>query len=650
MANQIYNYALIKSLFDEGQSYIDSFLFFVLNVLELDHTLDLESVQERLKQKYMIEMPLHVLYAVLKRIKRKGYAIRQDKDFKLTDNGQNFLNTFETDKAVDRRINALFVDIGEFFGSNNVSLSRDQTSDLLNELLNSNIGPLFEFVNPSAKRELTIQNTEEYQNLLIDYIKLAENQKPSHYNTIRDMVLGSMISAVLYTTEFSEIDELTRSKFRHCEAYLDANYVLSILGMDDQETNEAAKELLDLLKKFAFKLHVFDFTINEISRLLGHYIREGHRYPTTVNINSICSRLKRNGWSKSDVVILISKLPENLEEVGVKTRWLTGVNLQNYEPKDNILRSRIRQYKPDQSLQSQNHDLAAVEQIQQYRAKTFRRLEHCEAIFLTSDTRLNRFNYIEMGHRTNRTTSEVILDRLLTVILWLKNPTAKIPLKSVIAAHSKERFINQTVWDRFYAVLKDLSKAGKVEDEDVSTLFYNNYIEDALSDLSDIETERITEEFVLDHIEKAAKIKEEEVEELVRKHKETIKEKESEFLRQLHEDRSKTEYEKDREWIGKITESKESIYNNVNRSVNSNILKIKIAIAVLFGIPLIICLAKGDWAALLNVWKIVSIGFVILGVAQFFIPRLWEILQEKWTERSYKKRVKEAKLDEYQLQ
>jgi len=645
LANQIYNYALIKSLFDEGQSYIDSFLFFVINVLELDLTLDLESIRERLKQEYMIEMPLHVLYAVLKRIKRKGYAIRQDNDFKLTDNGQNFLNTFETDKAVDRRINALLVDIGEFFGNNNVSISSDQIRDLLNELLNSSIGPLFEFVNPSAKSELTIQNTEEYQNLLLDYIRLAEKQKPGHYNTIRDMVLGSMISAILYTTEFSEIDELTRSKFRQCEAYLDTNYVLSILGMDEQETNEAAKELLDLLKNFGFKLHVFDFTINEISRLLGHYIQEEHRYPATVNINGICSRLKRNGWSKSDVVLLISKLDGNLEEIGIKTRWLTGVNLQNYEPRDNTLRSRIRQYKPDQSLQSQNHDLAAIEQIQQYRARTFRRLEHCKAIFLTSDTRLNRFNYIEMGHRTNRTMSEAILDRLLTVILWLKNPTVKIPLRSVIAAHSKEKFINQTVWDRFYAVLKDLGQAGKVEDEDVSTLFYNNYIEDALRDLNDIEIERITEEFVLDHIEKAAKIKKEEVEELVRKHKETIKKKESKFLRQLHEDHSKTEYEKDREWIGKITESKESIYDNVNRSVKSNILKIKIAIAILFAIPLIICLAKGDWVALLNVWKIVSIAFVILGVVQFFIPRLWEILQGKWTERSYKKRVREAKLD-----
>jgi len=614
----------------------------------------MSSIQEKLRHEYTLEMPLHVLSAVLKSAKRKGYAIRQDKDYQLTEKGQQYLDSFETDKAVERRINALIEDMRQFFISNNVSLNSEQTLALLTEFLQSNIEPLVEFVNPSAIGELSIQDKDDMRTLIVDYIKLVEQQKPDEYNTIRDMVIGSIISTILYTEEFAEIDELTRSKFKNCNAFLDTNYTLSILGLDDQEQNEAARELLDLIKKFGFKIHVFDFTIDEISGLLGHYLKEEYRYPATLKINSICSKLKRKGWSKSGVTLFIANLDENLDKMGIKVRWSTGVDIQTYNPKDKKLRSKIRQIKPEQNVSSQNHDLAAIEQIQQYRVKTVRRLEHCEAIFLTSDTKLSRFNFVEMGHKAKQTMTEVILDRLLTVILWLKNPTAKIPLKSVIAAQSKEAFINKTVWDHFYEVLKELRETGQVDDEGISTLFYNNYIEDILSGLSDSEIERITQKFVIEQIEKAAKVKEKEKEEIVKKQEEAIREKEAEFLKQLHEERTKTEYEKDREWIEKIKESKKSINQHVTTSVKKNIRNIKIGIAIVFALPLVICivicLATSDWTLLQSVWKFFAFILLVLGVVQFFAPKLWEILQEKWIESLYKRRVREANLGDYQLQ
>ncbi len=652
--NQVYNYALIKSLFDKGQSYIDSFLVFVVHVLKLEQPLDLVSIQKELKHEYALEMPLHVLSAVLKSAKRKGYAGRQDKDYQLTEKGKQYLESFETDKAVERRINALLEDLRQFFISNDITLSIEQLLSLLTEFLHSNIEPLVEFVNPSIVNELSIQDTDGNHALIVEYLRLAEKQKPNEYNTIRDMVIGSIISTILYTEEFTEIDELTRSKFRNCNVFLDTNYILSLLGIDDHEQNEAAKELLDLIQKHGFRIHVFDFTIDEITGLLSHYTKEEHRYPTTLNISSISSKLKRKGWSKSDVTLFIASIDENLDKLGIKVKWGTAVNIKTYIPKDDDLRNKIRQYKSEQGTLSQNHDLAAVEQIRQYRVKPVRRLEHCEAIFLTSDTRLSRFNIVGMGHKEKETMSEVMLDRLLTVILWLKNPSAKIPLSSVIAAHSKEAIISRPVWDRFYDVLKELKEAGQVNDENISTLFYNNYIEDSLSELSDSELERITKKFVIAQMEKAAKAQEEEKEEILEKQQSVIREKEAEFLQQLLEERTKTEYEKDREWIDKIKESKESIYSHTRKSVSSYVLAIKITLAIVLFLPLIICLAfcliKDDWTILGNVWKIISPMLGILGIVQLFIPKVWEILQEKWTDRLFKKRVKEANLDQYMLE
>ncbi len=239
--NQIYNYALIKSLFDKGQSYIDSFLVFVVHVLKLEKPLDLASIQVELKREYALEMPLHVLSAVLKSAKRKGYAVRQDRYYQLTEKGKQYLERFETDKAVERRINALLEDLRQFFIGKDITLSIEELRSLLAEFLHSNIELLVEFVNPSILSELSIQDANVNHVFIVEYLRLAEKQKPNEYDTIRDMIIGSIISTILYTEEFAEVDELTRSKFRNCSVFLDTNYMLSVLGVDAQEQDEAGK-------------------------------------------------------------------------------------------------------------------------------------------------------------------------------------------------------------------------------------------------------------------------------------------------------------------------------------------------------------------------------------------------------------------------
>ena len=644
--SQVYNSALIRSLFDQGHSYIDAFLIFPLNVLSADHNSDLSSIQGNVKSQYAFEIPLHVLNAILKNAKRKGYLLREDKKYRLTENGKQYLATHETEREVERRINALVEDLKIFFNEHGIRLSNDQLLNLLNEFLLSNIGPLVEFINPSAYSELTIVITDDKQGLLAEYMRICETKRPEQYSTLTDMIFGSIISTILYTEEFNEVDELTRSKFKQCDIFLDTNFLISVLGIDDDEAKYAAGELLNTVKSFGFRVRVFDFTIDEISGLLKHYLQEEHRYPKTVNVNSISSKLKRRGLSKSDVTLLISNIETQLNDLDIDIRTGTGVDIQLFMPSDDRVRSKLEEFKSSQVKSSQNHDLAAIEMIQSYRAKTVRKLEHCKAILLTSDTKLGRFNFIGMGHRDKGTMGEVILDRLLSVILWLKNPKAKISLRTVIAVHSKEAFIDKPVWDRFYDVLKELREKKLVSDEDISTLFYNNYIEEALSELSDRETEKITQEFVIEQLEKASNIVKREKEEIIREQKEVIKEKEETFIKQLKETRLEIESKSGSEWFKRVKEIKQSINNHVTESVNIRIRNIKIATVIGFALPLIISAAISNWTALQNTWKVFSVVFVILGVIQFFIPKLWDIFRDKWTESQYLSRIQEADLGE----
>lgn len=640
MKRLIYTYALIRSLSEQGEDYIDSFWPFVIKVLPPNKFVNGETIQRNLKEKFDIEMPLHVLRTVLNRAKRRGYVEQKEKQYKLTKSGLEYLDKLETDREVERRITALLEDMDQFFKEYGIPLTLDQIRDLLLSFLQKNIAPLIEFINPSASTELSTSKRNGYEEILIKYIKSAEQQKPEYYRTLQDMVLGSIISVVLYAEEPSEMTEISTRRFKHCQVFLDTNYLFFLLDLYEPEFNEPAKELFDLLKRHKFDIKVFDFTVDEICRVIGGYPMEAYRYPITVRVDTLYSSLKRKGWTKIDAQEFIMNIENILDKKGIKIER-TGVNLKTYNPADEELRNLMRKYKPFQDLFHQNHDIAAIEKIKELRGKTARKIEDSKAFFLTSDVRLSRFNFIEMGHKDNGTVCEVILDRLLANILWLKDPSSKPPLKAIIAAYSRDLFIKRRVWDRFYEVLKQLKGKEKVNDESISMLFYHNYIEDVLRELDENEIDSITPEFILEKIEEAAKFKEKDVE---RK----IKEKEKEFFQRLKEEISKKEQEKEAEWLERLQKIKNSLRESAERKANREAAICASALMLLvlgamYGIYLVSKkLRVSEFLTLLVPFIAGAGGGGMWGLWTKFRTRL----KRKLANRIYAQKLKEARLDE----
>jgi hypothetical protein len=126
-------------------------------------------------------------------------------------------------------------------------------------------------------------------------------------------------------------------------------------------------------------------------------------------------------------------------------------------------------------------------------------------MFVTSDARLARYNAVEGGHRDTLTVSEVVLDRVLTNLLWLKSPTLikNLPLASIIAVHSRELFVDRGVWERFVETLRSLRERGRVSEEEVSVLLYDQRLDEMLRALTRDEVGRITPEFVARALEAA---------------------------------------------------------------------------------------------------------------------------------------------------
>jgi len=130
-------------------------------------------------------------------------------------------------------------------------------------------------------------------------------------------------------------------------------------------------------------------------------------------------------------------------------------------------------------------------------------MERAKAFFLTSDMRLAKYNFLEMGHKDRATICEVIPDRLLTNILWLKNPNLirEIPLDSIIAMHSRHLFIDKDVWRRFLETVQELRKNGNIDEKDVSILLYDTNIQEVLRNYGPEDAGKVDPVFVLQSIE-----------------------------------------------------------------------------------------------------------------------------------------------------
>jgi hypothetical protein len=503
----------MRCLQDAGEDYLDSFWPFVFFVFSSDEVKTIDSIELELKQKFRLDMPIHVIRTSLKRLIRKHYIEEeQSNQYRLTDEGIKYLDRFETDDMVSRKVNALKVDIEDFFKEKGINLDNHEIQELLLHVIEENIDPLMEFfINASIKSPNNVSGYKDGSNerILLDYISVAYEQKPEHYETLKDIFLGSIISMFLKTKKPSYFDKVKNLNFKNCKIFLDSNFVFSLLELHPDEFVKASKELFNLIKESEFDVYVFDFTIGEIKNVLEGFLSESYIYPPDVSIEGVYGVLARKQREKSEVESFLDNLDTTLNDQGIKI-FQTGIKVNSYQPDDKLF-SLLGSYKTNENPFAIKHDLVAIDQIRNLRDSPVYKINKAKALFLTSDFGLSKFNFYEMGHNQNRTISEVILDRFLATFLWLKNPKSDVSLFSIIGVYSSELFIKRNIWRKFYEVVTQLKENGKISEEKIADLFEGSYIQGILRDFNENEACKIDQNFVLQQAEEAARLREQEL-------------------------------------------------------------------------------------------------------------------------------------------
>ena len=500
-------YAFLQTLFDQNRNYFDALVPLVLPTVSGGAFDDLVKIQKQLNAQLQIEIPVHILRTVCGRAKSKGYLEQapQASTFRLTKEGKAYLSSQEPLADVERRVNSFLVEVSNFFKTKAITLTRDQAQALVHSFIAENIDGLIDFINPK-KSQLNGSGriSKKESAVFIEFLKEIQDQNPDCYGQFKELVLGSILATLLKSESSSDVVDAEQTKFKRTTIFFDTNIIFSLLGLDPTDRNTAAAELLQTLKSLGFSLKVFDFTIDELCRVLNGYVQRGNQYPSSLPVDHLYSLLRRKGWTASTVSDFIATAEDKLEALGLETA-ITNIDVGTYRsPHNEALRSKIAATKiADGRGLSTAHDLAAIDKIRELRKRQVRRFEHTDYIFLTSDFSLQKVALFGLSHNENGTVSEVILDRVLANILWLKNPNLNLPLNTVIATHSRDMLIDRKIWEKFYGVLDKLRKEGTLTGAHIETLFYRDNVTTLLLEFWRGDINKINEKLAMDEVEEA---------------------------------------------------------------------------------------------------------------------------------------------------
>lgn len=191
MPKNLLSYALIRSLYDEGRDYLDVFWPFAVRAMpESRDMLGLDSIQERLKGKFGIDVPLSVLGTIMNRAVKCRHVRREHWTYGLTDDGVAYLRSLD-DEDVSRRLAALQLDAQEWLQSEGVSATEGQVGEALLSLLEENVESVVGFLDPSKRPgSFRFDRVPPLERQLVHYLQFAGRNRPEQAGTLEELVKG----------------------------------------------------------------------------------------------------------------------------------------------------------------------------------------------------------------------------------------------------------------------------------------------------------------------------------------------------------------------------------------------------------------------------------------------------------------------------
>ena len=482
--------AILKVNSEIGRDYIDSFVPFVAEVLRTapQAEVSVPEVQSAINSSFGLTVPQGALSTILRRAAKRGYVERAQGIYRRKDDALATLNFSDVRDSVLRQYEGLIRKLLEYSGTRfGVEWTPEQADAAILAYLEKGSCAVLASM---AERQLVQPAKQDvpYADFVVSSF-VADMHKADHdgFTFLETIVKGSMLANVLLFPDLGGV----QSRFGQVDVYFDTGFVLEALGLAGDTKQVARRELIDLLYEQNARLRVFEHTVDEVRGVLDA-AAAALRSPTGLRRahGSTIQYLVDSRYTAGDVELIIARLEKSLHALHIEVKPKPAYKLPlgiDEERLEAILQEEVRYQRPE----ARRYDVDSVAAVHRLRrGQPQARLESCVALFVTTNSALMRGSgrfFREQGDGYHDyLVPHLMLDRVLTTIVWLKKPLAApdLPRKCIIADCYAAMNPSDRLWRRYLEEVDRLEKDGTLSEDDYYLLRFSTTARNTLMDLT----------------------------------------------------------------------------------------------------------------------------------------------------------------------
>lgn len=510
--NALISTAILTAIWDDShKDNIELVIPFVSNIIfnkfKVNDLIDEEYIIRQLKEKFCFnKFPHAVLKIVLNRMKRRNILKLDNKKFILTKDLKDEAKEFED------RLNIAKLETSKVISAITKYLKKELNDDIVESDAEIYFGNFISSYGYNAYENINfvkkIERKSDVTNYLIGEFICRENEKNSDiFKLILRIIEGYMIANAIYL----QIENDNKASLRKLNCYLDAAFILRVLGYKSDEENESAKELYDLLVKYGATINCFNHTFIEVRNILYYY---------KININKnkemTLEYFDKEKYSEGQVDLIISSLEDIFKDKRInivdtpdftKDRYKDVIDVKTLEEKLTAHKEKHNQYINPNSITNDVNSVCAINMLR--RGKKITKIENCTHIFVTTYQYLKSASREIMPELFDTDIGLVIDDLDLTTILWFKDfeNNADLPKLRLVENALAATNASDEIMCKAAKIFESIKKDGSIRNlENVSNCLTKNYLKSSgFVDSIKNDSELVTKESLLDFLTKRDK-------------------------------------------------------------------------------------------------------------------------------------------------
>ena len=492
--------ALLKVNIDHDSDYLDYLRPFVIHVLAHKNPEKItdQAVTSYIREQFGLEIPQRTIQVVLKRLARQYHIRRVDGVYHLEANLPDSGLTKKTQTA-ERHTKAVVYDLIEFSKSYPAPLGdpRHAMNAICAFLAKFDIICLRAYLRGTAIPNLVGSHDMEIV-LVSKFLLHIQHRYPERFESFMIVVQGHMLANALLCPDLRHATKT----YKGVAFYLDTPLLVRSLGLEGTAKQDSTMELIRLLRSLGGEVATLFHSRNELEAVIQG---AASKIDARDGRGAIVAEARRQGTTKSDLLLLAGKVDDELKQRYIKIRR-TPPYIPNFQIDENAFGQVLDDEVSYFNERARDYDVNSVRSIYVLRrGKPSSSVEKSRAILVTSNSAFARaaWNY-GREHESSKDVSSVITDFSLANVAWLKAPMGapSLPEAETMAFSYAALQPSSELLNKFMLEVDKLERQGRMSARDHQILRSDIRVQDELMELTLGDEEALTEERISETLER----------------------------------------------------------------------------------------------------------------------------------------------------